>query len=87
MLLSTFCLRIIGAIHETHVHGCSALKRTGQCLFNGQPLTKKLKRQVGYVMQARPPTLAGKSGSQTPSSEPTVDVSFASLSDCHMLAG
>ena len=32
---------------------CSALKRSGECLFNGQPLTKKLKRQIGYVMQVK----------------------------------
>ena len=39
---------------EVSVLDCSALKRTGVCLFNGQPLTKKLKRQIGYVMQACP---------------------------------
>ncbi|KAK9803713.1 hypothetical protein WJX73_005190 [Symbiochloris irregularis] len=41
----TSLLSIIGARAQ------SAMKRSGDCLFNGQPLTKKLKRQIGYVMQ------------------------------------
>ena len=38
---------------------CSALTMTGQPMFNQQKLTKRAKRQVGFVLQVMPCLLPG----------------------------
>ena len=32
---------------------CRHMKREGEITFNGQPSTKRLKRNIGFVMQVR----------------------------------
>lgn len=41
----TSLLSILGARAQ------KAMRVEGSCTFNGQPLTKRLKRRMGYVMQ------------------------------------
>lgn len=43
----------------TAVRGRSHMKQEGSVTFNGQALTKRLRRQIGFVLQARRARLHG----------------------------
>ena len=52
--IGCLCILVLGPGAERMARGRRAVKLEGAPTFNGKPLSKRAKRQVGFVLQARP---------------------------------